>query len=83
MFEDAQNRFFDNDLHRQLNLVSLLESPTYGTVEQPGAFWCFGDMPLIFKQAAPDIGQHTDEIMREIGFDDAAIARFREQKIIV
>ena len=81
-FEDAQNRFFDDPLHRQLNLVSHLESPTYGLVEQPGAFWNFGDIPLVFKRAAPDIGQHTDEIMREIGFDDAAIARFREQKII-
>ena len=82
MFEDALNRFFDNPLHRDLNLVSVLESPTYGTVEQPGAFWCFGDMPVRFKQAAPDIGQHTDEIMREIGFDDEAIARFRANKVI-
>ncbi|MDP3905960.1 CoA transferase [Novosphingobium sp.] len=81
-FEDAQNRFFDNPLNRELNLISVLEQPLYGTVEQPGAFWNFGEIPLIFRRAAPVIGQHTDEIMRELGFSDAEIAAFREQKII-
>jgi crotonobetainyl-CoA:carnitine CoA-transferase CaiB-like acyl-CoA transferase len=81
-FEDAQNRFLDDALNRELNLVSALESPTYGLVEQPGAYWTFGDIPIVFKQAAPDIGQHTDEIMREIGYEDAEISRFRELRII-
>ncbi len=65
-----------------LNLISVLEQPLYGTVEQPGAYWNFGDVPVVFRQAAPAIGQHTDEIMRELGFSDAEIASFREQKII-
>lgn len=81
-FEDAQNRFFDEGLHRQLKLVSVLESPTYGTVEQPGAFWTFGDIPLSFKHAAPDIGQHTDEIMREVGYSDVEIEQYRAMNII-
>lgn len=81
-FEDAQNRFFDNPLNRKLNLISVLEQPMYGTVEQPGAFWCFGDVPVRFKRACPNIGEHTDEIMREMGFSDAEIAGYREQKVI-
>ena len=81
-FEAAEEQFFANLLNRELGLISVLEQPLYGTVEQPGAFWCFGDMPMVFRQAAPAIGQHTDEIMREMGFSDAEIADFREQKII-
>lgn len=82
VFDDAMNRFFDEPLNRELNLVSVLEQPVYGTVEQPGAAWNFGDVPVIFRRAAPAVGQHTDEIMREIGFSDVEIADFRAKSVI-
>jgi crotonobetainyl-CoA:carnitine CoA-transferase CaiB-like acyl-CoA transferase len=81
-FEDAMNRFFDDPLNRDLNLVSALDQPLYGVVEQPGAMWSFGETPVVFRHAAPAVGQHTDEIMREMGFSDAEIADFREKKVI-
>jgi crotonobetainyl-CoA:carnitine CoA-transferase CaiB-like acyl-CoA transferase len=82
VFDDAMNRFFDDPQNRALNLVSVLEQPVYGTVEQPGSPWHFGAVPVVFKHAAPALGQHTDEIMREMGFSDAEIAGFRESKVI-
>lgn len=81
-FEDAMHRFFDDPLNRDLNLVSALPQPLYGLVEQPGAFWCFGDVPIVFRRAAPAIGEHSDEILREIGYADEEIAAFRERGII-
>ena len=81
-FEDAMNRFFDDPLNRELNLVSVLSQPLYGMVEQPGAFWHFGDVPVVFKRCCPEIGEHSDEILREIGYSDAEIAAFREHKIV-
>jgi crotonobetainyl-CoA:carnitine CoA-transferase CaiB-like acyl-CoA transferase len=81
-FEDAMNRFFDDPLNRELGLVSVVEQPLYGQIEQPGEFWDFGDTPMHIFRACPMIGQHTDEIMREMGFSDAEIARYREQRII-
>jgi len=81
-FEDAMNRFFDDPQNRDLNLVSVLLQPLYGIVEQPGAFWHFGDVPIVFKHCAPAVGQHSDEILREIGYSDAEIAGFREAKIV-
>ncbi|MCW1383636.1 CoA transferase [Novosphingobium sp. KCTC 2891] len=81
-FEDAQNRFFDDPLNRELNLISALEQPQYGVVEQLGAYWCFDDVPVRFRRACPEIGEHTDEIMREIGYSDAEIADFRMRKVI-
>jgi crotonobetainyl-CoA:carnitine CoA-transferase CaiB-like acyl-CoA transferase len=81
-FENAMHRFFDDPLNRELNLVSVLPQPLYGMVEQPGAFWHFGDMPIIFKRCCPDIGEHSDEILREVGYSDSEISAFRDQKII-
>ena len=81
-FEAAEDQFFASKVNRELGLISVLEQPLYGTVEQPGAFWNFGDIPIMFKHAAPAIGQHTDEIMRELGFSDAEIADYREKQVI-
>lgn len=81
-FEAAEDQFFANPVNRELGLVSVLEQPLYGTVEQPGAYWYFGDIPIVFRHAAPAIGQQTDEIMRELGFSDAEIADYREKKVI-
>jgi crotonobetainyl-CoA:carnitine CoA-transferase CaiB-like acyl-CoA transferase len=81
-FEDAMNRFFDDPLNRELGLVSVVEQSLYGEIEQPGEFWDFGDTPMHIVRACPTIGQHTDEIMREMGFSDTEIAQYREQKII-
>ncbi len=81
-FEAAEDQFFASKVNRELGLISVLEQPLYGTVEQPGAFWNFGDIPVVFKHAAPAIGQHTDEIMRELGFSEAEIADYREKRVI-
>ena len=66
-FEDAMHRFFDDPQNRELNLISVLPQPLYGIVEQPGAFWNFGDTPVVFKRCCPAVGEHSDEILREIG----------------
>lgn len=80
--EDAMNQFFDDPVNRELGLVWALSQPMYGTIEQPGCFWNFGDTPVVPRYAAPALGQHTDEIMQEIGFSASEIAGFREKKII-
>jgi crotonobetainyl-CoA:carnitine CoA-transferase CaiB-like acyl-CoA transferase len=81
-FEDAMNRFYDDPLNRELGLASVVKQPLYGEIEQPGEMWDFGDTPMDITRACPTIGQHSDEIMREMGFSDAETAGYRERGVI-
>jgi formyl-CoA transferase len=38
--------------------------------------------PATLKTATPDIGQHTDEILGEIGYDAAAVKRLRAEGVV-
>jgi crotonobetainyl-CoA:carnitine CoA-transferase CaiB-like acyl-CoA transferase len=43
----------------------------------------FSATPIVYKAAPPTLGQHTDEILRELlGMDGGAIAKLREAKIV-
>lgn len=83
VYENAMHRFFDDPKSRELGLITALEQKTYGLVEQPGIFWNMGDdAPITIVRACPEIGQHTNEIMAQLGFDQAEIAAFREKGVI-
>jgi crotonobetainyl-CoA:carnitine CoA-transferase CaiB-like acyl-CoA transferase len=82
MCDDAMHRFFDDPLTHELGLKSAVEQPTYGLIEQPGIFWDMGDVPIAITRACPDVGEHTDEIMAQLGFSDREIDAFREKRII-
>jgi formyl-CoA transferase len=34
------------------------------------------------SSAVPDVGQHTDEVLRELGYDDSAIASLRARRVV-
>ena len=41
--------------------------------------WEFSDDPVTVRLAPPKLGQHTDEVLGEIGYDANAIAALRAQ----
>lgn len=81
-FDDAMNQFFDEPQNRELGLISILSHPLYGRIEQPGAYWDFEDRPIIFERPCPTIGQHSDEILTQLGYSAEEISAFRAQEII-
>jgi crotonobetainyl-CoA:carnitine CoA-transferase CaiB-like acyl-CoA transferase len=75
-FEDPQVKHLQmtrTAIHPELGELRLLRTPiTLSAVEQPAAF----------HHAAPSLGEHTDEVLREFGYDDAQVQQLREAGVI-
>jgi len=67
---------------RHLGAAAEVEHPRLGTlrlIDQPVKL---SRTPARLAAATPERGGHTDEVLREIGYDDGAIARLRENGIV-
>jgi crotonobetainyl-CoA:carnitine CoA-transferase CaiB-like acyl-CoA transferase len=79
----GDTHFLDDPEFRKLGLAVSYPHPVYGNFEQAGALWHFEDMPLEFDRAAPTLGQHSTDILREQQFSEQEIEQFLAQKIVV
>lgn len=62
--------------------ISELEYPEIGeTLKVHGSPWQFSETPARIGRA-PKLGEHNDEILTNLGYDNGDIASLREQKII-
>jgi crotonobetainyl-CoA:carnitine CoA-transferase CaiB-like acyl-CoA transferase len=78
---DGETVLFDADLER-LGLVTEYQHPLLGRVRQFGNLITFSETPGKQERAAPMVGQHTREIMDELGYDDPTIDEYRARGIV-
>ncbi len=67
-------------LHRQM--VQEVEHPTLGKVKQPGIAIKLSETPGKVRSLAPIFGEHTEEILRELGYTKPQIGELRKSNII-
>ncbi len=70
---DQGEPFFSSADNDAAGLIARYEHVDYGHVEQPGAFWIFGDLDVKLDRAPPGLGEHTVEVLTEVGLDPATI----------
>jgi len=63
-------------------MVETVAHPTIGELKMLGIPFKFSGTPAAVRRAPPKLGQHTDEILGELGMDAAAVARLRAEKVV-
>jgi crotonobetainyl-CoA:carnitine CoA-transferase CaiB-like acyl-CoA transferase len=66
---------FEDPQVRHLGLVAEMEQPGYGTVRMVGFPVRAGGTPARISRPAPLLGQHTAEVLGELGLDRGEIDR--------
>jgi crotonobetainyl-CoA:carnitine CoA-transferase CaiB-like acyl-CoA transferase len=59
-----------------------MEHPQMGSVEVVGPPIHLSETPVEVAGPEPTLGQHTEEILRGLGYDSAEVARLREEGVI-
>ena len=60
-------------------MVVEMAHPRAGTLRLLGTPVRLSDTPATLRLAPPDLGQDTEDVMRELGYTDAEIAALSEQ----
>jgi crotonobetainyl-CoA:carnitine CoA-transferase CaiB-like acyl-CoA transferase len=68
--------------NRARQMVVDVPHPTLGKVQQVGIAPKFSDTPGSVRSTAPAAGQHTEDVLHSLGYDDARIAGLRESGAI-
>jgi len=67
-------------LHREM--VTEVEHAKVGKIKQVGFPLKFSEKWRVIRQPPPILGEHTVEVLREIGYNDEEIENFRKKGVI-
>lgn len=63
-------------------MLVAVEHPTAGPVRMAGIPWHGDAAPGAIRRPPPRLGEHTDEVLAEVGYDRAAVARLRALGVV-
>jgi formyl-CoA transferase len=62
--------------------VAAFDHPLMGPVRQMGPMLQMTETPLRVQGPSPTLGEHTDEVLLELGYSEDAIARLRDHGVL-
>jgi len=63
-------------------MVVAVDHPTIGSFQSLGLPMRLSENPTSIDRHPPLLGEHTDEVLGELGYDEAAIAELRTEEIV-
>jgi crotonobetainyl-CoA:carnitine CoA-transferase CaiB-like acyl-CoA transferase len=67
---------------RHIGIAQPVQHPSLGRIELVGQAVTLSRTPSELKTATPERGEHTEPVLRELGYDAAAIAALRAKQVI-
>jgi len=74
--------FMDDPAVRHHDMVHEYDHPDVGRLRLMGQPLVFADTPTRDPGPPPTLGQHTDEVLKEAGYDAATINELRTRKVV-
>ena len=76
------DEMFDDPQVKHLGMATPVDHPTLGPIEIVNQAASLSRTPFRIHSASPELGQHTDEILDELGVSAADISSFKERGIV-
>ena len=64
------------------NYFVWFDHPVFGKIKMTGWAWDFSDTPCSIRREAPEFGQHTEEILLELGYNWDDIIQLKDEDAI-
>ncbi|MBI3636115.1 MAG: CoA transferase, partial [Candidatus Rokubacteria bacterium] len=73
---------FENEQVRHLGMATPVKHPKLGEIRVQNLPVVLSRTPGAIRTAAPEAGEHTDEVLGELGYSPEEIAALRRDKVV-
>jgi len=73
---------FENEQIKHLGMAQSVRHPERGEMRVQGLPATLSRTPGAIRRAAPTHGEHTDEILRELGYSSEEITTLRKEHVV-
>jgi formyl-CoA transferase len=76
------DKVFDDPQVKHIGAAASLKSPKLGEIRIVNQAVGLSRTPARMAVAPPEVGEHSDEILKDLGYDKAAVDALRQKKIV-